>query len=302
MSRTKKPKADTSLQSIWEYGNPNETYFKELNRIDSFVYYIPKDLIENTENELCNETRVAVFCYLYGHRILINDTISFSLKSMCGWFNKNDINPNSTILKKILDSLNLLSNMGYIQIKTNLMKYSIAKPIQVEFNVAVIKNVENGFAKIYNDELHTIFFNRRVNVKHGIQNLLLLSYLRCNIVQRPNKINHALNTHNLIEAYDCYEKDIINDIGLSHYYISNSIKDLMELGFIYCDRVSSFKYSEDYFIKGVLVFVNKYKREDKYVLAQGENYYMSEFKKKEMRLRQLFESYKKKWEIKSESD
>lgn len=285
----KKKIVKQAWQEIWEYGNPDETNFKELNRLDSFCYYIPLEIIKNHQHDLSNETRVAVFCYLYAHKIAYNDTVFCSLENMCNWCGKSVPQVGTGILMKFLDSLFLLEDMGYITLKERPSKYTIKHPIEIVLNFeAVTQSKKNGFATIYNDEIIKLLTCKKPNIqKHSMTDLLLFAYLRSNIFQRPNRINKALNTQNLIEAYNCFEKNIIDDIGITRYYFEMSAPELKELGFIYFGRMMDIKIYGTFFQKGCLIFVNQYKREGKYVLASGESYYMNEYKKKENRMRQL---------------
>lgn len=228
---------------------------------------IPKEIIYN--NSL-TKNRVILYTYLALKRGL-DDTVGLSCDSVVKWcgykpnYNKGKINDQMVQLLEIM-----ISNKYIKLLSSNDKKLSeiISKNYFFEIGINQIKfDIPSQFGLIYFDEIMNI-----KNFKSNINNsekctkispailLLLLSYLRMNMLRRQDK--YVGKPSNKPEF--CYRMyiDIENDINLSSRYISKAVDILKELDLIETLTMPRWKDDKNNWHTEVTLFVNKYKRKD----------------------------------------
>lgn len=161
----------------------------------------------------------------------------------------------------------------------------------------------NGYAVIYLDELEKImkYKNLQGNSISNTTLLLVFSYLRNKIRRRPNELKPEERTsegikqrkERLPDAFDGNISDIAKELGMHKQTLSKIIDILeLELKLIVTDRAYRVKTDESEFRTLPTIFANAYKREDKYLLAAGEEYSRTEIELKAENMKQRYQNYK----------
>jgi DNA-binding ferritin-like protein (Dps family) len=97
----------------------------------------------------------------------------------------------------------------------------------------------------------------------------------------------------LPDAYDSNINDIAKEIGISSKTLSKIIDILeQELNLIVTDRAYRIKNKDKEFRTLPTIFANAYKREDKYLLATGEEYSRTEIELKAENMKFQYQDYK----------
>ena len=261
--------------------------------------YIPLSVITDTELDV---KRVGVFSYLRIHCGL-NDVIGFIIPDIVEWCGgKPDRKLNGTN-DKFLNVIDSLNDRGYLTYLTEKSRSSYIKCI---FNTDYYYDkCSDGFAVVYLDEIEKIMNYKKKNSKDSTINnatiLLTFSYLRNKIRRRPNELKPEERSSDgikarkerLPDAYDSNINDIANELGISSKTISKII-DILEydLELIVTDRPYRIKNENDEYRTPPAIFANAYKREDKYLLATGEEYSRTEIELKAQNMKQRYQDYK----------
>ena len=144
--------------------------------------------------------------------------------------------------------------------------------------------------------------------------VLVFSYLRHKIRRRPNELMPEERSLEGVkerrkrypETYEANIIDIANDIGISSKTLSKIIDILeLELGLIVTDRAYRIKNKDGEFRTLPTIFANAYKREDRYLLVNGEEYSRNEIESKAENMKQYYQDYKidkRKRKTKGETD
>ena len=212
--------------------------------------------------------------------------------------------PNRTargINSKIIQIIQYLIDEGYLTLYSELTNLMYMDAI---FNVSKIKqkcedkNEREKFAVVYLDELKQIINYQNNEIKSNDILLLVFAYLRMKIYRRRNELlpeeinldnknNHQFDIESrrirCPDAYDCYYYEIAEDLGLDVRMVSKAVEILNGLGLIYSEPLPRIKY-ENKWRTDHTVFCNTYKREGNYLLASGEDYYLTEVKNKKKKL------------------
>lgn len=259
--------------------------------------YIPLSLI--LDNEL-DTKRIGVFSYLRVHCGL-NDTIGFTISDMVEW---NGMKPNRGADKtngKFLSIVDDLCNRGYLTYLTEQNRTSYMK---CKFNMEFYYDrCSEGYAVIYLDELEKImdYKNLQGNSISNAIILLVFAYFRYKIKRRPNELkpeertleNIKLRRQRLPDAFDSNISIIAEEIGIHKQTLSKAIDVLEdELNLIVTDRAYRVKNENSEFRTLPTIFANAYKREDKYLLAVGDDYSRSEIELKAENMKQCYHGYK----------
>ena len=256
-----------------------------LTNSESKYIYIPMSVI--VDNELDNK-RVGVFSYLRIHCGL-NDVIGFTVSDMVEWCGmKPNIRPDKTN-DKFLNIINSLSDGGYLTFLTEQSKSSYMK-CEIDSNFCYDKCLE-GYAVVYLDEIEKImsYKNLQGNSISNATILLVFAYLRNKIRRRPNELKPEERTsegimrrkERLPDAFDGNITTIAKEVGI-HKQTLSKIIDILEqdLKLIVTDRAYRIKTENSEFRTLPTIFANAYKREDRYLLAAGEEYSRTEIELK----------------------
>lgn len=259
--------------------------------------YIPLSII--LDNKL-DAKRIGVLSYLRIHCGL-NDIVGFTIPDMVEW---NGMKPNKRIDKtndKFLNIVEDFCNRGYL---TYLTEPNRSAYIKCKFNTEYYYDeCSKGYAVIYLDELEKIMTYKNLQ-GNSISNALLLlvfSYFRYKIRRRPNELkpeertleNIKLRQQRLPDAYDSNITTIAEEIGIHKQTLSKVIDILeYELKLIVTDRAYRIKNEDGEFRTLPTIFANAYKREDKYLLATGDDYGRIENELKSKNIQQHYQGYK----------
>lgn len=270
----------------------------QLENSKSKYIYIPLSVITDTELDI---KRIGILSYLRIHCGL-NDVIGFTIPDMVEWCG---MKPNKRADKsndKFLSTMNLLNDKGYLTYLTDTSKSSFMK---CKFNSAYYyDDCSNGFSIVYLDEVEKIISYKKDNSKDNVLNnstiLLVFAYLRNRIQRRPNELKPEERSSDgikkrrerLPEAYDGNISDIAAEIGISSKTLSKIIDILeYELELIVTDRPYRVKNKDNEFRTLPTIFANAYKRDDKYLLATGDEYSRNEIKLKANNMKKLYRNY-----------
>ena len=261
--------------------------------------YIPLSVITDIELDI---RRVGIFSYLRIHCGL-NNIIGFTIPDIVEWCGgKPDRKANGSN-GKVLDTLDILNNSGYLTYLTEKSRSSYMK-CELDVN-SYYDACSNGYAAIYLDELEKIMNYKKENLKDGTINnatiLLVFAYLRNKIRRRPNELTPEERTSDGIkkrkermpDAYGSNINDIANELNISSKTLSKII-DILEqdLELIVTDRAYRVKNENDEFRTLPTIFANAYKREDKYLLDTGNNYSRAEIELKADNMKKYYQDYR----------
>lgn len=276
-----------------------EYYRTPLEELKSKYIYIPLSVITDTELDI---RRIGVLSYLRVHCGL-NNVVGFTIPDMVEWCGgKPDRRANGSN-DKTLSTIDALNDRGYLTYITEKSKSSYMK---CSFDSGrYYDECSNGYAVIYLDELEKIMSYQKENSKDSTLNntsiLLVFAYLRNKIRRRPNELKPEERTSDGIkkrkerfpDAYDENISDITDELGM-HKQTLSKIIDILEheLGLIVTDRAYRVKNKDNEFRTLPTIFANAYKREDKYLLASGEEYSRAEIKQKAENMKRYYQDYK----------
>lgn len=268
-----------------------------LTDLESKYIYIPLSVI--VDDKLDNK-RIGILSYLRIHCGL-NDVIGFTISDMIEWCAMKPNNREGKTNDKFLSIINDLTNRGYLTYLTEQSKSSFMK---CKFNTEYYYGkCSDGYAVIYLDEFKKImdYKNLQGNSVNNTTILLVFAYLRNKIRRRPNELKPEERTldgikqrkERLPDAYDGNISDIAKELGIHKQTLSKVIDILeQELQLIVTDKAYRIKTDDSEFRTLPTIFANAYKREDKYLLASGEEYSRAEIEQKAQNMRQLYQNYK----------
>lgn len=268
-----------------------------LTDLESKYIYIPLSVI--VDKELDNK-RIGVLSYL---RIYcgLNDIVGFTIPDMIEWCGMKPNKREGKTNDKFLSIINDLNNKGYL---TYLTEQSKSAYMKCKFDMEYYYDkCSNGYAVVYLDELQKImdYKNLQGNSVNNTTLLLVFSYLRNKIRRRPNELKPEERTiegiqqrkARLPDAFDGGITDIAKELGIHKQTLSKVIDILeQELELIVTDRAYRVKTEDNEFRTLPTIFANAYKREDKYLLASGEEYSRTEIELKAQNMKQHYQDYK----------
>lgn len=268
-----------------------------LEDTESKYIYIPLSVIVDKELDV---KRVGILSYLRIHCGL-NDMIGFTIPDMVEWCGMKPNNREGKINDKFLSIINDLSSKGYITYLTEQSKSSYMK---CKFDTSLYFNeCSNGYAVVYLDEFKKIidYKNLQGNSVNSMTILLVFAYLRNKIRRRPNELKPEERTSDKIkerrerlpDAFDSNISNIAKELGVHKQTLSKIINILeQELELIVTDKAYRIKTEDSEFRTLPTIFANAYKREDKYLLAMGEEYSRTEIELKAENMKQHYQDYK----------
>lgn len=284
------------------YDNDSKDYKYEftktlLSDLESKYIYIPLSVI--VDNTL-DTKRVGVLSYLRIHCGL-NDLVGFTISDMIEWCGMKPNKREGKTNEKFLSIIDDLNNKGYLTYLTEPNKNSYIKcKLNMEY---YYEKCSDGYGVVYLDEFEKIMTHKNLQGS-SVNNaaiLLTFAYLRNKIRRRPNELKPEERTvegikarkERLPDAFDSNLSDIAKELGI-HKQTLSKIIDILEqdLKLIVTDRAYRIKIKDDEFRTLPTIFANAYKREDKYLLASGEEYSRMEIELKAQNMKQYYQNYK----------
>lgn len=282
--------------------NDNRDYKYEYSKTilvgsESKYVYIPLSVIVDNEMDI---KRIAALSYLRIHCGL-NDIVGFTISDMVEWCGMKPNKREGKINDKFLSIINDFNDKGYLTYLTEQNKSSYMK---CKLNTEHYYDVcSDGYAVVYLDELEKImnYKNLQGNSVNNASILLVFAYLRNKIRRRPNELKPEERTSDgikqrkerLPDAFDSNISDIAKDLGIHKQTLSKIIDVLeQELKLIVTDRAYRIKTENNEFRTLPTIFANAYKREDRYLLASGEEYSRVEIELKAQNMKRLYQDYK----------
>lgn len=268
-----------------------------LTDLESKYIYIPLSVIVDKELDI---KRIGILSYLRIHCGL-NDVVGFTVPDMVEWCNMKPNNREGKTNEKFLSVIDDLTNRGYL---TYLTEKSKSTYMKCSFNMeSYYDECSEGYAVLYLDELEKMmsYKNLQGNSINNTTLLLVFAYLRNKIRRRPNELKPEERTlegikkrqKRLPDAFDGNISDIAKELGIHKQTLSKVIDILeQELGLIVTDRAYRIKTEDNEFRTLPTIFANAYKREDKYLLAYGEEYSRTEIELKAQNMKLHYQDYK----------
>lgn len=268
-----------------------------LTDLESKYIYIPLSVIVDKELDI---KRIGILSYLRIHCGL-NDVVGFTVPDMVEWCNMKPNNREGKTNEKFLSVIDDLTNRGYL---TYLTEKSKSTYMKCSFNMeSYYDECSDGYAVLYLDELEKMmsYKNLQGNSINNTTLLLVFAYLRNKIRRRPNELKPEERTlegikqrrERLPDAFDGNISDIAKELGIHKQTLSKVVDILeQELGLIVTDRAYRIKTEDNEFRTLPTIFANAYKREDKYLLASGEEYSRTEIELKAQNMKQHYQDYK----------
>lgn len=268
-----------------------------LSDLESKYIYIPLSVI--VDNDL-DAKRIGILSYLRIHCGL-NDVVGFTISDMVEWCGMKPNNRPDKANDKFLSVVDDLSNKGYLTYLTEKNRSSYMKcKLRMEY---YYDKCSEGYAVVYLDEMQKImeYQNSQGGSVNNITLLLVFAYLRNKIRRRPNELKPEERTADGIQkrkeripdAFDSHIIDIAKELGIHKQTLQKAI-DILEqdLNLIITDRAYRIKNDNNEFRTLPTIFANTYKREDKYLLTNDENYGRTEIELKAEIMKKHYQDYK----------
>lgn len=268
-----------------------------LSDLKSKYIYIPLSVIVNNDLDV---KRIGILSFLR-IRCGLDDVAGFTISDMVEWCGMKPNNRPDKTNDKFLSTLDDLSNRGYLTYLTEKNRCSYMKcKINMEH---YYERCSEGYAVVYLDELQKImdYKNLQGNSVNNITILLVFAYLKNKIRRRPNELKPEERTSDGIQkrkerfpdAFDSHISDIAKELGIHKQTLTKTI-DILEqdLKLIITDRAYRIKNENNEFRTLPTIFANTYKREDKYLLTDDENYGRTEIELKAEIMKQHYQEYK----------
>lgn len=268
-----------------------------LSDLESKYIYIPLSVIVNNDLDV---KRIGILSYLRIHCGL-NDIVGFTVSDMVEWCGMKPNNRPDKANDKFLGILDDLSNRGYLTYLTEKNRSSYMKcKMDTEY---YYDRCSEGYAVVYLDELQKIikYKSDQGSSVNNLTILLVFAYLRNKIRRRPNELKPEERTADGIQkrreripdAFDSHITDIAKELGVHKQTIQKAI-DILEqdLKLIITDRAYRIKNDNNEYRTLPTIFANTYKREDKYLLTNDENYARTEIELKAEIMKRHYQDYK----------
>lgn len=280
-----------------------EFEFKSAKRLDDIrgsYFSMPAGIIFDNGNETKLTASFSFFAVSRG----LNYKAMFSLNGMVEWSGKKPTRNVGGTNHKFSCAINKLEDMGYISLNG---KASNVACCTADINMEKIRREcdEDGYALIWVDELDKILHWENKDCKDSFVNadvlLKVFAYLRMMIPRRPNKMHGwEINVDNkndpnldiesrrmrMPEAYSAYYCDIAEDLDMSERVVSKSIDCLEDMGLMHSEALPRIKVNGKWNTNQT-VFCNAYKREGRYLLANGKEYWRKEIECKKRILKSM---------------
>lgn len=276
-----------NIKSEYEFGNPDEADFIQLEDNAKIGIQIPEALITDID---CDIMRIAIYSYCFIRRGR-DDIFYFSIDIILNWMHKQSNRHKGGINDRIISLLEYFKKQKYISYSDDMLNTTNKQLFGIKFLSKELQKKIDGYSYAYlfwDEVLKIIQYQNSKKKDAYVDNtsaLLLFAYLKLKIKKRPNKRKEESKSENIIEAWDGNFIDISNDTGLSVKKISECIKILLELDLIYYERLPASKISESEYRTGHGIFAYTYKRDNGKLIIAGEKYYLNEVRKKKEKLK-----------------
>lgn len=258
----------------------------------------------NGTNKILNRKMLMLCLYLMIKKG-IDNTLGLSINHLVQWcgFKPNKHEGKINVQYKIL--LEYLQENEYLIIKDKLSDVYFS---EIKLNEDKFKSKDN-FTIIYLDEIQKIFdfisniqMYKEFGLNKGItisEIMIVFFYLRNKIPQRnlnPTNGDSALeNQVKYPEAFNCFIKDIGEEVCINERKVSKIIRVLEELELIHhlplgTNRYKGYNDGKDIYITGTTIFTNYYKRYNGSEIMRGTDYFMNEIENKKKKLRGLLKT------------
>lgn len=266
----------------------SNNYIRRLEDNEKITIVVPKSIIMDSD---IDELRTAIFLLLYVRRGQDN-ILYISINTIVKWLRQKPNKHKGRINYKVLDCLYYLKEKGYIKFDDRMIKslqdsknesaWDLFFAVnfnydKVQEDISFVNDERQPFAQLYWDEVLKIikFENKSKNGAYAYKDnptiLLIFCYLRLKIGYKKN---------DWIAANDLYYNKIASDIGVSDRKVSECIKILSELNFIYYENLKAVKMEDGQYRKNTTIFASTYHRgyydNIPVLLEKGEKYYLNE--------------------------
>lgn len=273
------------------------TDIKSINK-EKIFFIIPQSLIINSK---LPPERIAVYCRLRRDSVIIPVVQSFDWLTWIGDYNKPEMKYISQVQYEYSSICRWLGRNPLSRSKKNNCYKRVTETIEAFIDNKIIGNpkrikynhfkadfnelpTEVHFAKIFLDEIDKIihYQSDKYQIVNKANVMLVLAYLRLRI-----PVNNVGTDY--IEAFDCFYRDIANDIGIGDDAVQKAIFVLNDLGIIYSE---DFEYISGRFNLVTHIFSNVYKRDatNGVLVASGEDYYKKNINKQKSKLKKMYKA------------
>lgn len=265
----------------------------KLEGLKSMFVTIPEsialDIFEYTDSE------ILLFIYLQMNSNFLGDVL-FCEYDFVKWLGMKPSRKKGDILDKVEIALVRLAEQNFIKFQPHekLGRNGVYN-VHIESDVIL----KQKFAIIYFDEIFDIMKINFSGCKLGSygKTFRLLSYFRLNIYQRKNTFfskdkekEIAKRRREMPEVFNIHIKTIGEDLNMDRKTASKFVNILTDTGIIVKKKPFHVQYENRWYSPEIF-FANAYKRQNGYLLASGEAYYLSEIEEKEKRMKRLHERY-----------
>lgn len=272
----------------------------ELEGVAGHYYVIPASIVLDAK---MGKKRASIYSY-FSVRKGLDNRLSFSINAIVDWLRKKPNRNQKGINTAIRETIAILVKDGYLEMREQAQHTQFVNAV---FNKQKLDDAceHDRFAVIYIDELEKILSYSPEKSKDTYFNtdiiLLVFAYLRMKIYRRRNRLfPEEINIDNKNDqkydieqrrlrspdAYDCYYKDIAEDLGISARAVSKATVVLDQLELIYAEELPRVLFDTQWTTDHT-VFCNMYKREGSQLLTWGESYYLDEVANKKKKLKQI---------------
>ena len=258
-----------------------------LNGDSAAFFRIPCSVVLDSDSPA--ETLIA-FSY-FSIKGGIDGSAMFSLNSIVEWSGRKPDKHKGMVNDRMLKAIMFLEESGYISIGGNP---SHASFVEARIDRDMISNeCENSrYAVLYVDEIMKILSSDSISSSDKEGTLHLLSYLRMMMPRRWNALfieetGIEDRRRRYPEVYGTYYKDMSEDTGISQRSLSRIAEHLKSHCIVYSETLPKTVMENGKWLNGQTLFCNFYKREGASLLAEGEEYYMSEIERKKDRMNKM---------------
>jgi len=270
---------------------------------------IPQNFIVNKKMQ---PERIAIYCWLRMNSTIVpiiqpfewinwdanselkmkyNSQVQYEYGLICRWLGRNPLSRSrkNNCYKRVTETIEAFIDNKIIE-NPKRIKYNQFK---ADFNELP---TEVHFAKIFPDEIDKIihYQSDKYKIVNKANVMLVLAYLRLRI-----PINNVGTDY--IEAFDCFYRDIANDIGIGDDAVQKAILVLNDLGIIYSE---DFEYISGRFNLVTHIFSNVYKRDtiNGVLIASGKGYYSMNINKQKSKLKKMYKALSERCILKAGGD
>ena len=273
----------------------------ELDGDEAAFFSIPASVILD---DVIGDRLVTVFSFFSIARGL-DMRAAFSLNYIAQWSGRKPDRHAGGLNDKIKDAIARLESDGYVSIDGRMSNAGVCVAT-LDRDSICDRCATDRFAIVYLDEVRKILEwrpNGRSDACRSCDALLrVFAYLRMSIRRRRNALfpeemnvddaqDHWLDVESRRrrspDAYNGYYCDIADELGMTSRAVSRAVDVLCELGLLYAEPLPRTKVNGRWKTTHT-IFCNAYKREGRYLLDGGSDYYLREVANKRKVIDALF--------------